>query len=437
MMTFLNNVATKLGLLPNPEPVVPTPKSVRTIAKEEGVNLNLLLEILRRQRPASSRMEQEFCDQYLLSIDGMQEDEYGNFWLQIGDDTTTVWSCHTDTVARSDGFQNIEWQGDVLWLHNGKPGQCLGADDGAGIWLMLEMIKVRKPGLYIFHRDEEIGGLGSSHIANKQPQLLSGMKRAIAFDRMDLGSIITHQRGKRCCSEEFSKALAAELNLTEGFAYKSDPTGSFTDTANYDGIIPECTNLSVGYYKQHGPKEHLDVAHLYKLRDALLRIDFDALPTSRDPSVVEYDDDDLYGYGGWGGWGGSRSNWRRQADMPKSNIEKLEEAIKTRYFTLARIYDKRGWSIEDFNDMIEDYWKDNNWASPAETPSKPLVEASGDDPDSADWVDYLECYDCAHRDLLEHYSEASDGDECVECGSKHTYVDGAWMEPADADLAHP
>ena len=29
--------------------------------------------------------------------------------------------------------------------------------------------------------------------------------------------------------------------------YATDPTGIFTDTANFVDIIPECTNISCGY----------------------------------------------------------------------------------------------------------------------------------------------------------------------------------------------
>ena len=42
---------------------------------------------------------------------------------------------------------------------------CLGADDGAGVFLMLEMIDANVEGTYIFHRGEERGGWGSSQIA--------------------------------------------------------------------------------------------------------------------------------------------------------------------------------------------------------------------------------------------------------------------------------
>ena len=38
--------------------------------------------------------------------------------------------------------------------------------------------------------------------------------------------------------------------------WKTDTGGSFTDTANYTDIIPECTNLSCGYYNAHTQSEY-------------------------------------------------------------------------------------------------------------------------------------------------------------------------------------
>ena len=67
--------------------------------------------------------------------------------------------------------------------------------------------------------------------------------------------------------------------------YLPDDTGVYTDTAEFTGIIPECTNISVGYYSEHTDKEKLDVIHLQALADRCLRIDWDGLATKRDPSV--------------------------------------------------------------------------------------------------------------------------------------------------------
>lgn len=69
--------------------------------------------------------------------------------------------------------------------------------------------------------------------------------------------------------------------------YAPDDSGMFTDTDNYTEIVPECTNLSVGYFKAHTANEWLDWEHLDALLTALKGVDINDLPIKRDPSVYE------------------------------------------------------------------------------------------------------------------------------------------------------
>lgn len=157
--------------------------------------------------------------------------------------------------------------------------ECLGADDGAGVFLMVQMIHSGVPGLYIFHRDEECGGTGSKFIKHNLKELLEGRKYAIAFDRKGTDHIITYQAGGRCASDAFAKSLAAQL----GLGWKANEGGLYTDTAEYTGIIPECTNLSVGYASNHCARESLDYYHLLDLLEVLLDIDETKLVCEREP----------------------------------------------------------------------------------------------------------------------------------------------------------
>jgi len=198
---------------------------------------------------------------------------------------TTLFSCHVDTVHREEGKQRIRYdaKAQVYYKDDGAP---LGADDGAGVWLLLEMIDARVPGVYVFHRGEECGGIGSSDIARNHSDFLANFKRAVAFDRRGTSDVITHQGFGRCCSDEFAEALSGQLNNL-GLLYMPCDSGVFTDTANYTDIIPECTNVSCGYDHEHTGGETLHLPSLFALRDALLAVDWEALPTHRDPSVVE------------------------------------------------------------------------------------------------------------------------------------------------------
>ena len=259
--------------------------SARMIARQKDVDIASLIDILSWRRAYNTNSEMEFIITTLDVIDGMMFDECGNRYLRIdnadGSQSNVMWSCHTDSVHAPNNTtsrQNIKWDAgqNILMLNDGKPGQCLGADDGAGLWLMLEMIKERMPGLYLFHRGEERGGIGSRWIEKNTPELLNGIDYAIAFDRKDLGSVITFQGGQRCCSDDFGNSLGRALERTGTLKMSLDTTGSFTDTAVYTDLVAECTNVSVGYYNQHGPRETLDVRHMLKLREAVLQLDPEA-----------------------------------------------------------------------------------------------------------------------------------------------------------------
>jgi hypothetical protein len=149
---------------------------------------------------------------------------------------------------------------------------------------MVNMIRARIPGTYVFHCEEEIGGCGSRYIADETPERLAGLQYAIAFDRKGHDEIITHQMGERCCSVAFARSLGGVLLP---MAFRASDGGTFTDTANYAEIIPECTNLAVGYHNQHQNNEWLDVEHATRLLDTLLLARWDDLICERDPSVSE------------------------------------------------------------------------------------------------------------------------------------------------------
>ena len=220
-------------------------------------------------------------------------DEAGNIHVDLRRDEQdrTLFTAHTDTVhhntdqtSEADTINLVRVDGDI-WRAD---GDVLGADDGAGCALLMHMIECNVPGYYIFFRGEEVGGVGSSWLEQNGRQLLSQFDHAVAFDRAYEYDIITHQAGGRCCSDAFADALAEALT-TEDAALMFAPSNSgvFTDTANFIDIIPECTNVSVGYEHQHSDREIQNVAFLQRLDAQLLLVDWSALPVQRDPRVYE------------------------------------------------------------------------------------------------------------------------------------------------------
>ena len=269
-----------------------SPAIVYSYRKESGygdAKIEQLIDILRTMRPHGSKSEKRFCRDFLDVIPGMETDGFGNRIISIpaNYDGPVAWTSHVDTVHHKGGTQIIRKRKDIVTLGKGSKANCLGADDGAGIWLMLEMIRAEKPGLYMFHRGEECGGLGSDYIAMQQPAYLDNIKAMISLDRYGYHSVITHQ-GVMTASEEFALSLADAL---PGFEMAPDDTGLFTDSANYADLIPECTNLSVGYFGHHGATECVDLGFLCVLRDSLIKLDYDALVIKRFPG-----EDDGYGW---------------------------------------------------------------------------------------------------------------------------------------------
>lgn len=239
-------------------------------------------------RPHGSEGEELFIKRYIDTLPNVKIDGFGNRHVTIDGNPALMFSSHTDTVhmAKAKPRQDVTLENDILKLANPEKGYCLGADDGAGVFLMREMIAAKIPALYIFHRQEESGGVGSRYIAEVTPNVLADIDIAIAFDRLGHSSVITHQ-GARTASDTFCNELADAIGIR---SLAADSTGLFTDTAHYNHLVSECTNVSVGYANNHTCQETLDTAFLFTLKSALLKVNWDTLKPSRDPDA--FDDDD-------------------------------------------------------------------------------------------------------------------------------------------------
>jgi len=254
----------------------------------------------------------------------------------------TLFSAHVDTVHRTAGRQSVEYDHEMgIMLKTQNAGatdnDCLGADDGAGVWVLLQMIRADIPGTYAFHYGEEVGGIGSSTIAREHTAWLAQFDRAIAVDRKGTEDVITHQGWGRCCSDAFAKALAEQLNAY-GHAFKPSNGGVFTDTANYTDDIPECTNLSCGYDAQHTPHENLDVEFLIRLKDAMIEVDWESLPTVRRAGDTE----SLYS--AYGGYGSNFGTYRR-APIEKYTPEEVDGAEELDRLAVMSTEAIKGWVL--------------------------------------------------------------------------------------------
>jgi hypothetical protein len=211
----------------------------------------MLRKMMSYKRPAFSPTEETFIKRFIEPT-GAQRDSFGNLYLRIGE-SDVMFASHTDTVHRTGGRQYVQSSKGVLSLPKNSSSNCLGADCTTGVYIMLRMVQARVPGLYVFHRAEEVGCLGSRHIVSKEPGLTAGINKVVSFDRRGTDSVVTHQMGRRTASDRFAFGLSYYLDM------RPDSTGVYTDSNEYAHIVSECTNVSVGYFNQHTRLEEQNV----------------------------------------------------------------------------------------------------------------------------------------------------------------------------------
>jgi len=223
--------------------------------------------------------------------EGTKKDAYGNYYHLVGENPTTMFTCHLDTACSKQVKVNHVLVGNTIKT-DGK--SILGADDKAGMVVVLNMIENKVPGLYYFFIGEEVGCIGSGKLAENWANIKfsNTISKVVSFDRRSDCSVITHQFYGRCCSDEFAEELSFRLNSTgQRLNLEPDDTGVLTDSAQFMEIVPECTNISVGYMYEHTTNECQDIDYLQRLCKAVCLIDWESLPVERDHTEEEYDYD--------------------------------------------------------------------------------------------------------------------------------------------------
>jgi hypothetical protein len=248
-------------------------------------------QMIRWMRPANTPALDMFCELYLEPVFG-KPDAHNNYIKIInnpdGSAPNLCFTAHSDTVHQDGGIQDIVAEGNLLYSVG---DDCLGADCTTGIWLILEMIREKIPGVYVIHDSEEVGCKGSRALVRDCPDWLLGIDAVISFDRKGKESVVTHQIGTRTASDAFAKSFALALDMPE---LKPDSGGVYTDSNEYIDIVSECTNISVGYFAQHTKQECQDVEFMVHLRNKLIKADWSKLVFERDPNEKDFGD---YGWG--------------------------------------------------------------------------------------------------------------------------------------------
>ena len=249
---------------------------------------DLFLRLTAKTVP--SKAEKVFIDETLIPI--LKElkivpvfDSVGNIIIEVGE-SETMFTAHLDDVSRQATVVNHVFKSqidyDYRYIHtDGKT--ILGADNKAGVTVLLSLLRAGVPGTYAFFLSEEIGCVGSGAVA---ADYAGRLKRVISFDRKEYGSIITHQSYGRTCSDIFAEILSDEL-AKSGAIYDKDDGGIYTDSNSFAPYVAECTNLSVGMSNCHTEEEYIDIAYLTSLINALVNVKWEDLPAERDPKERE------------------------------------------------------------------------------------------------------------------------------------------------------
>lgn len=333
-----------------------------------------LLTMLTYKRKEGSVGQKLFNERFLQPMMG-KSDKFGNYICEVLPDgkinydvvnprTGIAFMAHHDTVHKTDGVQKVIYDPVKQYAYV-EHDECLGADCTTGVWLILEMIRNKVPGVYIVHSGEECGGIGSGALVKSYPKWLLAIDFAISFDRMGTDSIITHQMGMRCCSESFVSDLESILNLN----LKSDSGGVYTDSYEYADDVSECTNISVGYYNQHSKHEYQDVGFAIRLRNRLITADWSKLKPYRDPSITEWDDwKQSRSGGGWTsqnyissydrGYYNNTTVSQRDIDTLCEKYRNVESIVQNYPYEVAEILMEQGYTKEG---LIREILTQHEW----------------------------------------------------------------------------
>ena len=202
--------------------------------------------------------------------------------------------AHMDTVHTTpvvdlyyDKEQNVMWS-----------PQGIGADDRAGVFAIIEVLRAGLRPTLILTTDEEKGGLGASALIKDIPDAPCKLNFLIELDRRGKNDCVFYD----CDNPEFEEYI-------ENFGFETN-FGSFSDISY---IAPAwkiaAVNLSIGYENEHSKAETLNVDWMYGTIDRVCEIlrnvkeeDYFEYIEMKNPYAKYYGYDDVdpgFTYGSW------------------------------------------------------------------------------------------------------------------------------------------
>lgn len=229
------------------------------------LNLTLLKKILLIERP--SGFEQKLTSlilNYCKDIPNLTYylDDHSNLFITKNTNNQRWVSCiiaHQDMVLAGPGPRTMSIRnGQIRGFQKGTGIPCnLGADDGLGVCIALQLLTILPDIKVIFTTQEEVGGLGAVRACSNR-EFFKNINFFVQADRRGSSDVITHTNGINVTSKEF---IADISDLMVQYNYKVN-SGTFTDV----GVFVETfstvgINISVGYMNEHSSSEYTVIAH--------------------------------------------------------------------------------------------------------------------------------------------------------------------------------
>ena len=315
------------------------------------INYDVVLDRFRKFTLKNRRVPDENYIEEIMPDTFTPDVNVKGVYYKIIGTPKVIYTAHYDTAGDSD-VELVSYADMPHIVKNNAVG-ILGADDKAGLTVLSFMIEASIEGLYMLFGDEESGASQSTKWADSGFYTRYGLVEnsivaAIAFDRKGYSDVIYSQRGGTTCSKKYSATLATIL-AAGGLSYRPS-TGVYTDTANMIHIIPECTNLSIGYQDAHTHTENQDMMFLFRMVNFMLN---NYATIASIPAFKEVEVKKTYTYygGGWGGHDYKRSGYSTFSSKKEDKIRWNSKESHWERFDEDRYL----WIQVDYDPMTQRY----------------------------------------------------------------------------------
>lgn len=255
--------------------------------------------------------------------------------------------AHLDTVFSSpptnifyDKVKNVMFSPDGL-----------GADDRAGVYSIVQIIKSGLRPTIILTTDEERGALGATKLISDLPTAPTNLKYIVQLDRRGINDCVFYD----CDNLEFETYI-------ENFGFKT-AYGTFSDIST---ICPKWgiagVNLSIGYINEHSYSELLYVGNMIATIEKVIKMlktvddnvpEFHYIPRKFDLNAFDWDPSYGVSKALW-------DSWHITEDNQKQRCQQCQQEMYD--FDLFPVKTQDGYQINLCSDCINQS-KYINWCS--------------------------------------------------------------------------